>query len=71
MKKIILDLCGGTGAWSRPYAEDERFDVRIITLPRYNVFDTIINDNTITFFDQLQVTHQQFLFQIVEYLQSH
>lgn len=53
MKKIILDLCGGTGAWSRPYAEDERFDVRIITLPRYNVFDTIINDNTITFFDRI------------------
>ena len=53
MKKIILDLCGGTGAWSRPYAEDERFDVRVITLPRYNVFDTIINDNTITFFDRI------------------
>ena len=51
MKKIILDLCGGTGAWSRPYAEDCRFDVRIITLPRYNVFDTIIEDNAITFFD--------------------
>lgn len=53
MKKIILDLCGGTGAWSRPYAEDERFDVRIITLPRYDVFDTIINDNSITFFDRI------------------
>ena len=53
MKKIILDLCGGTGAWSRPYAEDERFDVRVITLPRYNIFDTIINDNTITFFDRI------------------
>ena len=53
MKKIILDLCGGTGAWSRPYAEDGRFDVRIITLPRYNVFDTIIEDNAITFFDRV------------------
>lgn len=51
MKKIILDLCGGTGAWSRPYTEDYRFDVRVITLPRYNVFDTIIEDNAITFFD--------------------
>ena len=30
--KIILDLCGGTGAWSRPYAE-AGYDVRIITLP--------------------------------------
>jgi len=29
VKKIILDLCGGTGAWSRPYAE-AGYDVRII-----------------------------------------
>jgi len=32
MKKIILDLCGGTGAWSRPY-EDAGYDVRVITFP--------------------------------------
>ena len=36
MKKIILDLCGGTGAWSKPYAE-KGYDVRNITLPDYNV----------------------------------
>jgi len=30
--KIILDLCGGTGAWSRPYAE-AGYDVRIFDLP--------------------------------------
>jgi len=30
--KIILDLCGGTGSWSRPYA-DAGYDVRVITLP--------------------------------------
>lgn len=30
--KIILDLCGGTGAWSKPY-RDAGYDVRIITLP--------------------------------------
>lgn len=30
-KKIILDLCGGTGAWSRPY-EEAGYDVRVITL---------------------------------------
>lgn len=29
--KIILDLCGGTGAWSRPYL-DAGYDVRIIDL---------------------------------------
>lgn len=34
--KIILDLCGGTGAWSKPY-EDAGYDVRNITLPRYDI----------------------------------
>lgn len=29
---IILDLCGGTGAWSQPY-KDKGYDVRVITLP--------------------------------------
>ena len=36
MKKIILDLCGGTGAWSKPYLE-AGYDVRNITLPDYDV----------------------------------
>lgn len=31
--KVILDLCGGTGAWSKPYA-DAGYDVKVITLPR-------------------------------------
>lgn len=34
--KIILDLCGGTGAWSRPYKE-AGYDVRVITLPLHDV----------------------------------
>jgi len=34
--KIILDLCGGTGSWSKPY-KDAGYDVRIITLPDYDV----------------------------------
>lgn len=34
--KVILDLCGGTGAWSQPY-KDAGFDVRLITLPDYDV----------------------------------
>lgn len=34
--KIILDLCGGTGSWSRPYKE-AGYDVRVITLPEYDV----------------------------------
>lgn len=34
--KIILDLCGGTGSWSKPY-RDAGYDVRVITLPDYDV----------------------------------
>ncbi len=30
--KIILDLCGGTGSWSRFYKE-AGYDVRVVTLP--------------------------------------
>lgn len=34
--KIILDLCGGTGAWSKPY-KDAGYDLRLITLPNNSV----------------------------------
>jgi hypothetical protein len=37
-RKIILDLCGGTGSWSRPY-RDAGYDVRLITLPEYDVLN--------------------------------
>lgn len=33
---IILDLCGGTGAWSKPYKE-AGYDVHVITHPKYDV----------------------------------
>ena len=36
MQNIILDLCGGTGAWSQPYRE-AGYDVRVLTLPEYDV----------------------------------
>lgn len=36
MNKIILDLCGGTGAWSKPYKK-HGYDVRNITLPCHDV----------------------------------
>ena len=42
-RKIILDLCGGTGAWSKPY-KDAGYDVRVITLPEWDV-------RTFNFFD--------------------
>ncbi len=35
-KKIILDLCGGTGSWSKPY-RDAGYDVRLITMPSQDV----------------------------------
>ena len=34
--KVILDLCGGTGAWSRPYVE-AGYDVVNVTLPEHDV----------------------------------
>lgn len=34
--KIILDLCGGTSAWSAPYKK-MGYDVRNITLPEFDV----------------------------------
>jgi hypothetical protein len=37
-RKIILDLCGGSGAWSKPY-RDAGYDVRLITLPEYDVLN--------------------------------
>lgn len=34
--RIILDLCGGTGSWSKPY-KDAGYDVRLVTLPENDV----------------------------------
>ncbi len=34
--KTILDLCGGTGAWSRPYKE-AGYDVQVVTLPEWDI----------------------------------
>lgn len=36
--KIILDLCGGTGSWSKPY-KDAGYDVRVISYPKYDIRD--------------------------------
>lgn len=40
MKKLVLDLCGGTGEWSRPYRE-AGYTVYNITLPDYDLMKTI------------------------------
>lgn len=42
--KIILDLCGGTGSWSRPYLE-AGYDVHLVTLPGNDVRLFIPPDN--------------------------
>lgn len=36
---IILDLCGGTGSWSKPYV-DAGYDVKVITTPKFDVLKT-------------------------------
>ena len=44
MSKIILDLCGGTGSWGRPYLENG-YDVRLVTLPDNDVLTYVPPDN--------------------------
>jgi len=41
-RNIILDLCGGTGSWSRPY-KAAGYDVRVLTLPGHDVTKTVFN----------------------------
>jgi hypothetical protein len=48
MKNIILDLCGGTGSWSKPYKE-AGFDVKNITLPEFDVTNTMIYNEKLHF----------------------
>ncbi len=40
--KIILDLWGGTGAWSKDYKKNG-YDVKLITLPYYDILKTHIS----------------------------
>ena len=49
-KKIILDLCGGTGSWSNPYKE-AGYNVHNITLPDYDVRAVQLSGNHIRFVD--------------------
>lgn len=46
--KVILDLCGGTGSWSKPYV-DAGYTVLNVTLPYYDILLTEIHDDRITF----------------------
>jgi site-specific DNA-cytosine methylase len=47
-KKIILDLCGGTGSWAKPY-KDAGYDVRLVTLPTSNILKTLFSKEWIGF----------------------
>lgn len=42
--RIILDLCGGTGSWSKPY-RDAGYDVRLVTLPEQDVRNYVPPEN--------------------------
>jgi len=46
--KVILDLCGGTGSWARPWLE-AGYKVITITLPDYSVLDVSFVDRYIHF----------------------
>jgi hypothetical protein len=41
--RVVLDLCGGSGAWSRPYVE-RGYDVRLVTLPDWDVRAVSVGD---------------------------
>ena len=53
--KIILDLCGGTGSWSKPY-KDARYNVIVITLPDFDLLKTrLVNGGANFVGDDLEV----------------
>lgn len=47
-ERVILDLCGGTGSWSKPY-RDAGYTVHNITLPEYDVTRVHITKTSILF----------------------
>lgn len=47
-KGIILDLCGGTGSWARPYKE-AGYEVITITLPDFDVRKTRLDGENLVF----------------------
>lgn len=48
MSRVILDLCGGTGSWSKPYKE-AGYKVVVVTLPDYDIRGTFMDLNTVVF----------------------
>ena len=52
-KKIVLDLCGGTGSWARPYLE-AGYDVITITLPVFDVRESFLRGDGCIFSRQIK-----------------
>lgn len=68
MKRVILDLCGGTGGWSRPYAEDGNYDVYVIDPQAWDEDggDSVANRlNTTCIFNDVRELHYDHLIQPV------
>lgn len=58
-ERIILDLCGGTGAWSKPY-KDAGYAVKLVTLPECDIRKTVVSNSAIWFIDE----HGKLVFQV-------
>lgn len=50
--KIILDLCGGTGSWSKPYKE-AGYTVKVITLPEHDILDWRADGDVVNYLDNV------------------
>jgi hypothetical protein len=61
--KVILDLCGGKGAWSSPYRK-AGYNVEVLTLPEYNILYTQIFKNHILFRQQRLNNEKRLLIEI-------
>lgn len=59
-QKIILDLCGGTGSWSKPY-KDAGYKVYIITLPDFDIRKTIIGKDGFCFIGKFETEKSLFI----------
>ena len=53
MQRIILDLCGGTGSWSKPYADAGGYLIINVTLPRYDILEVECKLDNIILKDKL------------------
>lgn len=58
MQNIILDLCGGTGSWGKPWA-DAGYDVKNITLPQWDVNLTGRLNNKLIFYHPNKKIHME------------